>query len=339
MGGKKKNKRKNSSEGDSAKTSKSNKEAKTGLVSTPEGTSGYSLNIPLQSHYSPGGLSGLPINMNNSVFATGATGSPLSQQVHGHGPMQGQMGYPISGGAGYSSPSGLYSGIPPLPFNMGNVIPTAQSTPQPGQGSPGLPSGTNAELMEYLSRKFDEVHQRLGKLDLLEKRVEDIDSKVTKLWSDLDARVKSNAANVTRIDNQSKQTDSQLKDAQKEISSLREQNKSIKNSLNDIQSKAMINNLIIGGVEEVPFETEEQTRDKLGVFFRDDLQVPEVRLKNMKVDRVQRIGPRLPNKPRKILAAFADNHDKNYVKSFRKNIEDTQMFMQKTGTSLKARKG
>ena len=47
----------------------------------------------------------------------------------------------------------------------------------------------------------------------------------------------------------------------------------------------------------------------------------------MKVDRVQRIGPRLPNKPRKILAAFADNHDKNYVKSFRKNIEDTQMFM------------
>ena len=125
----------------------------------------------------------------------------------------------------------------------------------------------------------------------------------------------------------------------------------MKNSLNDIQSKAMINNLIIGGIEEVPFETEEQTRDKLGLFFRDDLQVPDVRLKNIKIDRIQRIGPRLPNKPRKILAAFADNHDKNYVKSFRKHIEDTQLFMhdqyppdvvayrKKTCTNLEERKG
>ena len=266
-------------------------------------------------------------NMNNSVFKSGTVGSPLSQQSQQiHGPMPGQMGYHLSGGVGYSSPPGVYSGVPPS-FNMANILPTAQSTPQPGQCTSGGSSGSNVEFMQYLSKKFDEVHQRLGKLDFLEKRVEDIDNKVTKKWDDLDARVKSNADNVTIIDDRSKQTDSQLKDAQKEISSLREQNKTIINSLNNIQSKAMINNLIIGGIEEVPFETEEQTRDKLGLFFRDDLQVPDVRLKNMKIDRIQRIGPRLPNKPRKILAACADNHDKNYVKSFRKHIEDTQLFM------------
>ena len=110
---------------------------------------------------------------------------------------------------------------------MANILPTAQSTPQPGQCTSGGSSGSNVELMQYLSKKFDEVHQRMGKLDLLEKRVEDIDNKVTKIWDDLDARVKSNADKVTIIDDRSKQTDSQLKDAQKEISSLREQNKTI----------------------------------------------------------------------------------------------------------------
>ena len=48
--------------------------------------------------------------------------------------------------------------------------------------------------------------------------------------------------------------------AQQELLNLREQNQTIKNCLNDIQSKAMINNLIIGGVDEVPFETEGQTK-------------------------------------------------------------------------------
>ena len=89
----------------------------------------------------------------------------------------------------------------------------------------------------------------------------------------------------------------------------------------------MINNLKIGGVNEVPFETEEQTKEQLCVFFRDDLHIPEDRLQNMKTDRIQRIGPRIPNKPRKILVAFTDNNDKNFVKSFRKHLENTQMFM------------
>ena len=214
------------------------------------------------------------------------------------------MGY-MGSGVGYPSPPGIYSGVPPS-FNMANLLPTAQSSPHPGQPCIGGQSGTNpaagmnAELMQFLSTKFDEVHRRLGKLDLLEKRVEDIDTKVTKIWDDLDARVKSDTENVTRIDNRKKQTDSELKDAQKELSNLREQNQTIKYCLNDIQSKAMINNLIIGGVDEVPFETEEQTKEQLGVFFRDDLHIPEDRLQNMKTDRIQRIGPRIPNKKKNV---------------------------------------
>ena len=139
---KKKNKRKNSSEGDSAKTSKSNKEAKTGFnIATPEGVGGFLSNIPLQSQYSPG-LPGSPINMttlNNSVFGTGTAGSPLSQQMQGQ--MLGAMGY-MGSGVGYHNPPGMYSGVPPS-FNMANLLPTAQSSPHPGQPCIGGQSGTN----------------------------------------------------------------------------------------------------------------------------------------------------------------------------------------------------
>ena len=124
--------------------------------------------------------------LNNSVFGTGTAGSPLSQQMQGQ--IQGAIGY-IGSGVGYPIPPGIYGGMPPS-FNVANLLPTAQSSPHPGQpcigGQSGInpAAGVNAELIQFLSTKFDEVHKRLGKLDLLEKRVEDIDTKVTKIWDD-----------------------------------------------------------------------------------------------------------------------------------------------------------
>ena len=86
MANKKRNKRKNSSEGDSVKTSKQNKEAKTGVnIVTPEAV-GETLSSGIHLQYSPV----LPVDMNNSVF--GATAStPVYQQMHG------QLSYPMSG--------------------------------------------------------------------------------------------------------------------------------------------------------------------------------------------------------------------------------------------------
>lgn len=102
MANKKRNKRKNSSEGDSVKTSKQNKEAKPEVnIVTPKAV-GETLSSAIHLQYSPV----LPVDMNNSIF--GATAStPVYQQIHG------QLSYPMSGGIGLTSPPGIYSGIPP----------------------------------------------------------------------------------------------------------------------------------------------------------------------------------------------------------------------------------
>ena len=106
------------------------------------------------------------------------------------GPM-GTMG-PMSSGQVMNSSTGQCLGMQNSSFNMANLI----SSPQPAQNMPAIQSSqnvtpmqqqtNNTELMRFLTVKFDGVNKRLEKLDTLEKRVNDIDGKVSKLWSDLD---------------------------------------------------------------------------------------------------------------------------------------------------------
>ena len=57
-----------------------------------------------------------------------------------------------------------------------------------------------------------------------------------------------------------------------------------KETLNDIQSKSMINNLITCGIKEVNNETVEQTENEVILFLRNDLEVPLERLGQIKLE-------------------------------------------------------
>ena len=93
------------------------------------------------------------------------------------------------------------------------------------------------------------MNKRLDKLDSLEKKVNDIDVKVSKLWSDLDKRVTRNAENITYVDNKTRATDIELENTKSNLAALQKQNDTLKETLNDMQSKSMINNLIVGGIK------------------------------------------------------------------------------------------
>lgn len=338
MANKGKKKRKNSSEGDCAKTSKSNKEAKSG---SPEAVSDSCLNSVQYLYSSPVLHGGIPVNMNSSfngsVFGSPAGSAALlqnSQQL-----LNNAAQYPVHGmssGMGHISPPGQYQGSVPVvspmpPFNMASIINSQQQQPtQPVNSTQHLSSGSynsNGELMRYLNSKFDEVNKRLDKLDLLEKRVNEIDGKVSKLWTDLDQRVTSNTDNVTRLGEKVDSTEFDLGKTREELETLRTQNQNLKDTLVDMQSKSMINHLIIGGLDEAENETAEVTEKAVRAFMYEDLKLAQEKVTEIKFDRVQRTGTRLQNRPRKILAVFSDTRDKTYVKSFRRNLETTNKFM------------
>ena len=148
-------------------------------------------------------------------------------------------------------------------------------------------------LAQLLNSKLDEVNKRLDKLDSLEKKVNDIDVKVSKLWSDLDKRVTKNAENITYINNKTGATDIELENTKSNLAALQKQNDMLKETLNDMLSKSTFNNLIVGGIKELENETTEQTEAEFRNFLANDLEVPPERINEINLERTHRIGQRL----------------------------------------------
>ena len=149
------------------------------------------------------------MNTMNSSFNSSVFGSPAgpvgSQLLHRNAQqmMPGQMSYnPMGMGMSLSSPPGSFTPMSEAPsYNMTNLVhpsqsptsmqtgPPPTSTSQPTSASTSSPQG---QMTLLLNTKFDEINKRLDKLDTLEKKVKDMDIKVSKLWSDLDKRVTKN---------------------------------------------------------------------------------------------------------------------------------------------------
>ena len=169
-----------------------------------------------QQLYSPA----LPVytnNMNNmnSSFNGSVFGSPASQigsqlfQQNTQQTMPGQMGYNPMGmgmGTGNSSPPGSFPHMPTTQsFNMANIVPPSQPPTNMQTGPPPtsmsqlaseLILSLQGQLTLLINTKFDEICKRLKKLDTLVKKVNDIDVKVSKLWSDLDKHVSKNEEKI-----------------------------------------------------------------------------------------------------------------------------------------------
>ena len=326
MANKNRKKRKNSSEGDSAHTSKSNKEAKSGspgaVNSSLFNTNQYLYSTPL-SNYIPVNNMNTMSSPNGSVFNSPA-GLNMQYPMGGMGPM-GIMpnGLGVSSSPGSCMEMSMGGSVPS--FNMANLM-NPQQTVTSATAATSQSSG-NQELMQFLTGKFDEVNKRLEKLDVLEKRVNDIDLKVSKLWSDLDKRVTENTEKVTSVEQKAASNEFDIGQARDNITKLQKQNQELKDEMNDMKSKGMIGHLIIGGVDEGEEGMDEDTEETVRAFMYHDLKIPRDRVAQIKLERVQRTGLKALNRSRKILAVFKDVRDKTYVKSFRKNLDQTNKFI------------
>ena len=95
----------------------------------------------------------------------------------------------------------------------------------------------------------------------------------------------------------------------------------------DIQSKSMMNNLVIGGIDEEQNETPIMVENAVKQFLIDDLEIPTDKVESITFDRLQRTGKKFQNKIRKIVVVFKDAKDKEFVKTHRAKLENTQKFM------------
>ena len=127
-----------------------------------------------------------------------------------------------------------------------------------------------------------------------------------------------------------------------------------------MQAKALINNLIIGGIEEdkivietLTLEAQEMdktmkeddtpqaaltgqmharqrlqtTEESVAEFLKEDLKIPVDELKNINIVRCERIGLKRVGKNRNIVIEFKSVSDKEKVKSYRKLLQNTGKYM------------
>ena len=91
-------------------------------------------------------------------------------------------------------------------------------------------------------------------------------------------------------------------------------------------------NLKFFGIKERAHESNEDTEELLRNFLRNDLKIPQEDEANIHFDRVHRLSSRrassnTPNaKPRPIIVKLSDFHDKQFIKSFIKNLTKGRNF-------------
>jgi hypothetical protein len=183
--------------------------------------------------------------------------------------------------------------------------------------------------MKFISGKFEEMNTRLNKLESVEEKVTNLDDKLNKLWSDLDKRVAKSEDKLSSVEDMVELHDFNLDKTKEQVSILQSENKKLKETIIDIQAKSMMCNLIIGGIKESKDETAEQTLGNVKKYFQDDLKIPEESLATLEIESARRIGVRRQSKPKNVLVTFNNLKTKNYVKSFKDNVNprESGLFM------------
>lgn len=323
MGGNKDKKRKNSSKGETPKSTRGTKEQKkAGNINTSSHHSLLVDNSQFENSQVENGSYLTLLNLDNGstdqVFNGSYCQSDCSK-VHnimdnGNRYINTQQ-YMTSSNVGQCSPQGsTMNNITPV--NMQHVY-----SPTPCVQNQSGKHVTNEELMLFMSAKFDEMNSRLSKLELVEKKVSEMDIKINKLWSDLDSRVAKSADKLNSLEESVDVHVFSLDETRNQVTKLQTENKELKESLSSIQAKQMMNNLIIGGIKECEHETNDQTVTKVKEYFKDDLKIPEDEAESIEIERAYRSGIRKGSKPKNIVVTFKDFKTKQFVKSFKVNVD------------------
>lgn len=175
------------------------------------------------------------------------------------------------------------------------------------------------------------------------------------LMADMNGKMKS-------LEQQNQELLHSLEFTQREVDSLKIENKSLKEDLHKVKgelNKVIVfdekirkindrldyqedysrrNNLRFDGVEEKPNETWEETEDRIQRVLRDKLNLGAVRL-----ERAHRVGPRVPlgsNRPRTVVARFTSFGDRQEALRNSSKLKNTHIYINEDlcETSVQLRK-
>ena len=227
--------------------------------------------------------------------------------------------------------SGVLSGVNRVLYGALGGSPTSESdnlNDGPKTSTPRMErtvTPTNADISAQLietNKKLDTVLEKLSKLDMLEKRISDMEANV----GSMDTRMKTVETKSTELEQavtfmsakvdefqashsatEAKQVDTTGINAA--MLKMKEHNQQLQDTIIDLQCRSMKNNLVFTGLGGD--NRDENTEDKLRRFIYNELHIE----RRIDFGNVHRFGRRVGNRPRPIVARFIYHNDRALVKS------------------------
>ncbi|KAH3768515.1 hypothetical protein DPMN_169729 [Dreissena polymorpha] len=152
---------------------------------------------------------------------------------------------------------------------------------------------THADIIAMLGKidlKLNDMDARLKTLEGPEKKIDNFDKDLKKLWAHMNTVTKDTRDNVDRVENKIDSVGVDIERARRKILDLEKDNSKLREDMNYVQSQSMRNNLIFGNIPEVSNETPIKCEQLVRDFMLEKLKLSREAVAAMKFDRVHRMG-------------------------------------------------
>ena len=177
-------------------------------------------------------------------------------------------------------------------------------------------SSSGEEIMEIEISMIRSINERLGKLDILVELQDDI--------RELRKSLEFSQAQITDLRKENDTLKGTVLSLQNGLLAVQKETRLHKETLLDIQCRAMRENIIFSGLNE---EENDKPELVLREFMCQKLKLPVETVQNIAFVRVHRLGGKGPNRPRPIIARFEHFKQKEMVKSQGKFLKGTNLWM------------
>ncbi|XP_046332265.2 uncharacterized protein LOC124115361 [Haliotis rufescens] len=212
---------------------------------------------------------------------------------------------------------------------------------QPGHVVQPQASVDNAEWiktlfdqMRHLTTMVHSINQRMQCVDSIDSKLTMIDNKLTSLditmiettlrVDKLEACVRETASENKKLKQQVRELTEQstddrdrlsrdVEDVFYDIDSIYQEQRDLKESVIDLKTRSMRDNLLFHGIPEMPGE---EPKEVIKGFLKKEMKCD--------TDNVHRISPHLSNRPRTIVAKFANPDERREILTNTRQLRETQ---------------
>ena len=173
----------------------------------------------------------------------------------------------------------------------------------------------------------------MSRLNTIDARLNDIDGKMTTVndtMKNLDTKLTELSESVEHAANTAEEALGIANANKVEISDLQTQNTQLQKDVTQLQKKILDfdvqsrrSNLIFDGITEIDSETWDKTEEILKQILAEKMDIMD----DIKFERVNRIGKKIPEKPRPIIAKFHSFKDRNIVWTKRNELQGTSIWI------------